>query len=595
VEEAEKETHYTDGRGRCRKRKMTRTRVQGGSSSVSAKGYRQWSPTEKQIVVTTFEKVNRGNVGAPLLAASVRALVAKHPKLFSKTAGGPSDISRAQVKTIVEAHFAGEKSDGRGRPPALPKWLQTLVLVGLSAVVGSRATLFSAHLLQPVAMGIIIANGAGSLLNASRREEVCEGKRRRGLFCGGVGWLRALLHSEGWKSVKPQGDTRKLPSDWASLRRNLLLRLAYMVFTHMVPPQLVINPDHTGIMFTQHKGSMWISPERVEAKDKSVKGHGDKRQFTCLAATAADGTMLPHQVVMQGSTSRCLPQWVPPNGEAHYFRSSLAAQNSKGHLTVCFVLCCATSLMETVGSIASFCCTANHWSDNVTSKAYIKDVADPYFRKTVDRLHKEDPSKCQEYGKQICVVLVDCWWGWLDADFRVFVRNKFPYIRLLYVPAACTPVAQPMDAGIIAQIKGFLRRLYGRWACSLTVDQLTSGSKPTEIAIPSDVPTLKKKLVEWLSASVVEANMDTSRAHKCWQATTLLSAWDRTVQNEARSKATELFPNIEDVQILIDDPDAPVPVDSDPDAGYLGKPFVEDDDEEAYERLVEEMADLFEH
>ena len=46
--------------------------------------------------------------------------------------------------------------------------------------------------------------------------------------------------------------------------------------------------------------------------------------------------------------------------------------------------------------------------------------------------------------------------------------------------------------------------------------------------------------------------------------------------------------------VVIDDPEAPTPSTADPDAGYLGTPFVEnDDDDDAYDALVEEMAEYF--
>ena len=144
-------------------------------------------------------------------------------------------------------------------------------------------------------------------------------------------------------------------------------------------------------------------------------------------------------------------------------------------------------------------------------------------------------------------------------------------------------------------MKGFLRKCYGRWACSLTVDQLTSGVKPTAIKIPADVPSLKQKLMEWLSTSVDEANKDVSQARRCWQSTTLLNAWDRTIQNEAKGMVKELFLNIEDVQvvIVIDNPEAPTPTEVDVDAGYSGTPFLDVQDEDEYDALVEEMSDWF--
>ena len=63
------------------------------------------------------------------------------------------------------------------------------------------------------------------------------------------------MSERGWRNVRPQGDTRKLPKDWAILRWQMVLRLAYFVFIHEIPRALVINADHTGIMFTQVKVS----------------------------------------------------------------------------------------------------------------------------------------------------------------------------------------------------------------------------------------------------------------------------------------------------------------------------------------------------
>ena len=63
-------------------------------------------------------------------------------------------------------------------------------------------------------------------------------------------------------------------------------------------------------------------------------------------------------------------------------------------------------------------------------------------------------------GTQKCVLLVDCWWGWLDAEFREWLKEEHPYVLLLFVPACCTPVGQPNDAGIIAIFKGEFIRLF---------------------------------------------------------------------------------------------------------------------------------------
>ena len=217
-------------------------------------------------------------------------------------------------------------------------------------------------MLQPIAIEIIIQQGYGSLLSQGRQ---------RGVFCCGLNYIRLIMRERGWRCVRPQGDTRKLPDDWAAKRWLMVLRLAYFVFVHEIPKSLVINADHTGIMFTQVKGRMWITKDQAKAGDKSVKGHGGKRQFTLLASTSASGETLPHQAVVQGKTAACLPKW------GIHYSTSLAAMpmNSKCVMSACFVLASAVS---NVANVASFCTTANHWSDNVTSKAYMKDIAVPY-------------------------------------------------------------------------------------------------------------------------------------------------------------------------------------------------------------------------
>ena len=89
-------------------------------------------------------------------------------------------------------------------------------------------------------------------------------------------------------------------------------------------------------MFNQVKGKTWITKEQaralqvtrytlqvtrhtshvtryklqvttlgqVDSNDKSVRGHGDKRQFTLLSSTSAAGQMLKHQVVVNGKTRK---------------------------------------------------------------------------------------------------------------------------------------------------------------------------------------------------------------------------------------------------------------------------------------------------
>ena len=58
------------------------------------------------------------------------------------------------------------------------------------------------------------------------------------------------------------------------------------------------------------------------------------------------------------------------------------------------------------------------------------------------------------------------------------VQARFGTLRLLFVPARCTPVAQPMDRGVFAKIKGILRRLYSSWVVKHVQRQLAKVRRP---------------------------------------------------------------------------------------------------------------------
>ena len=196
----------------------------------------------------------------------------------------------------------------------------------------------------------------------------------------------------------------------------MMLRLAYFVFVHTIPPELVINADHTGIMFTQHKGTMWITKEMADAKDKSVQGNSGKRQFTLLATTSAAGETLPHQVVFAGKTSASLPKY-----RSHYTTTLSGLSGAKQlTLSVCFKM---AMLVSSVANISSFRVTTNHWSDNVTSQAYVMDVVVPYFKKKITAMRHINPSSCKMFGVQICVLILDIWRGWIDPNFKKWLAT----------------------------------------------------------------------------------------------------------------------------------------------------------------------------
>ena len=130
--------------------------------------------------------------------------------------------------------------------------------------------------------------------------------------------------------------------------------------------------------------------------------------------------------------------------------------------------------MQELEGIASFCVTPNHWSDDVTSRAYVQDLYISYIKEQCNELGLE-------YGEQHVVLILDVWYGWIDPGFTAWLRESYPFVRLIYVPPACTPIGQPMDAGIIPSVKGLMRKKYGQWCLAYVSGWLKGGGLAEEV------------------------------------------------------------------------------------------------------------------
>lgn len=154
----------------------------------------------------------------------------------------------------------------------------------------------------------------------------------------------------------------------------------------------------------------------------------------------------------------------------------------------------------------------------------------PYAKKVCERERLDEE-------KQKIILIIDCWDGWLNKDFRKWLSDNYPNILRVYVPAACTPVAQPADAGHIAKIKGKMRHLHGEYVSQVTLDSLKKGEK----AIASDsLLVLKPQLFKYISQAV--ALMSVQDVVHCWNVTTLLDAVKQ--ENYRRSTDTSNFPRL---------------------------------------------------
>ena len=159
--------------------------------------------TERQIVVNTFMRFNPGYDPDSLPRKSNLAAVSHHLHTAAelKDIFGPGSpccprgISKTTILRVVARQKQKDIDDRRGRPPAVPEHVLVKVLTVLTMVVSARATIVSAPMLQPIALGVLVAYGYGNLL---RNPE----QKKRGLFEGGRKWISALMKSKGRRACE---------------------------------------------------------------------------------------------------------------------------------------------------------------------------------------------------------------------------------------------------------------------------------------------------------------------------------------------------------------------------------------------------------
>mmetsp|Transcript_8263 Transcript_8263/g.16475 ORF Transcript_8263/g.16475 Transcript_8263/m.16475 type:complete len:361 (-) Transcript_8263:30-1112(-) len=259
--------------------------------------------------------------------------------------------------------------------------------------------------------------------------------------------------------------------------------------------------------------------------------------------------MLPMQVIFSGKTADSLPKvrgvtyketrWdyggtAKEKIASNYKHIAVGASKplTDHKTTLCFKIEAASEKFKR--GVGSVCLTHNHWADATTSKEYVDLIAVPYFEAQKKRLGKP--------ANQVCVLIMDCWWGWLDQGFRRHVKENYTWLRMLFVPGACTPKGQPMDAGVVAMVKGVLRQKYGDWVAQLVMDHLGLGKEPGDFKLSQGWPEAKIQLLEWLVEAV--DSVQEAKAAKLvhvWEKTELTLAWDEGKQQKARECVAELF------------------------------------------------------
>ena len=119
-------------------------------------------------------------------------------------------------------------------------------------------------------------------------------------------WAKSLLKRMGYVKWKACSKAKVDVKRYDQLTDEFLLEIKVIVNMDEIPPELIINFDQTALNYVPV--SHWTM-DQEGAKRVEVVAKDDKRQITAVFAGLFSGHFLPPQLIYEGKTSQCLPNY----------------------------------------------------------------------------------------------------------------------------------------------------------------------------------------------------------------------------------------------------------------------------------------------
>ena len=254
---------------------------------------------------------------------------------------------------------------------------------------------------------------------------ILDGNDGKRAFRVSRGWIRLLLKASKYSYRAITNDAGKLPENWEEEKQVFLTRIAYMIAKFKVPKCLLINMDETPLMWLSTSGKTWAP---TNASNVMIQGSKDKRQATGTPWITAEGVIPFFHVTIKGTTDRCLPRQT--------FRSDPKFNGE-------------TKLM--------FGYSQNHWVSKDTMRDQVNEC-ESYRRRIVREQNLAEDQRM--------IVLWDVYVRHRDPELLEWMKNTYPYIVLIFIPANLTELCQPLDIYFNARFKTLLTRLKNEYVTS---------------------------------------------------------------------------------------------------------------------------------
>jgi hypothetical protein len=130
------------------------------------------------------------------------------------------------------------------------------------------------------------------------------------------------------------------------------------------------------------------------------------------------------------------------------------------------------------------------------------------------------------------------------------MKDEFPLIKLVFVPAGCTGIAQPCDVFTQRPFKHAVLTEFSEWAAETVNKQISDGASAENVRLNVQAGNLRNLGCEWiLNAWKLVKTMQSTMENGWKKCTITPRAFDRIFQLESKVKWLEHKYNCDDIHI----------------------------------------------
>ena len=336
--------------------------------------YETFSPTEKASIAKYAREVG--------VTKAIRKLEKNYPGRQLKESTVRTWVKRLNIESHHESNVVKLDNKRRGRPLLLGKDLDEQVKSYIFAL-HDKGGVINSTIVRAAAIGIIMKTDKRLL------------KSNGGSIDISKHWAQSFMDRLGFVKRRASTKAKVSVEHFEEIKAQFLFDVKSIIEIADIPPDLVINWDHTGLNYVPV--SNWtMAPEG--SKRVEIVGIDDKRQITAVFAGTMSGLFLPPQIIYKGKTRKCLPNIdFPESWDITY--------------------------------------TSNHWANEATTEEYIVKILLPYVK-----------NKQKELGVSSALVIFDRFKGQCMPHIISLLADNNVHIAI--VPGNCTDRLQPLDISV---------------------------------------------------------------------------------------------------------------------------------------------------